>query len=342
MSSHQGQEACETANRCVQRPQEGKADGEAAGQSEEPYIVLLQTIIDTMADDDTGGSKATNTSTLVAVEAVNDDEKRAIKKRKTRLGAMVRETVLLLELIEENPGLLATEEFKDVRDLLFRIADNPSKYPRALEVRGWGKTVADLTPKIAKAMYHRSLSTDDLDGGAIVLQVVQIEELMVNSRIGSSEFSTRKLKMAAIDGDGMPIMLRVDSTLNAEAATMLTEGTIVAIPSFVTLYFNYDDGSDLRCAIVANSFERVGYQPIDEESNRKLDLSYTVLKTTEKAKPSCSDSLPGCDCGGKLCSRYGLNFIVCLTECIPVETVSLELVIRDCIFATKNSGRNVE
>ena len=53
-----------------------------------------------MADGDTGGSKATNTSTLVAVDVARDEEKE-IKRQKTRLRAMVGEAVTLLELVED-------------------------------------------------------------------------------------------------------------------------------------------------------------------------------------------------------------------------------------------------
>jgi len=288
-----------------------------------------------MADDDTGGDDAKKTSTLIAVKKVEKDEERAIKKRKLELETRVRNAAALLDILEQCPWLFGTNTFQPLRDRILAIADNPRKYPRTPQAQGWGKTAADLTKKIGTGMYHRTLSTNDLDGDPIILQVVQTEDHVVHSTIGSSSFSTRKLKMAAIDGDGMPIMLRVDSTLNAEAATMLTKGTIVAIPSFITLYFNYDDEKDLRCALVARSFERVGYQPIDAGIYKNLHLNYTVQETTEKATQSCAKPAPGCNCGGKLCSKYGLNFIVCLTECIPVESISLELVIRDCVFVTK-------
>ena len=293
-----------------------------------------------MADDDnTGGDDAKKTSTLIEVTKVEKDEEKAIKKRKLELETGVRNAVALFDIVEKCPWLFGTNTFQPLRDRILAIADNPIKYPRSRQVQGWGKTAADLTKEIGKGMYHRTLSIDDLEGDPIILQVVQTEDHLVHSTIGSSSFSTRKLKMAAIDGDGMPIMFRVDSTLNAEAATMLTKGTIVAIPSFITLYFNYDDQSDLRCALVAQSFERVGYQPIDAGIYKNLHLNYTVQETTEKATQSCAKPAakpaPGCNCGGKLCSKYGLSFIVCLTECIPVESISLELVIRDCVFATK-------
>ena len=188
-----------------------------------------------MADDDTGGDDAKKTSTLIAVKKVEKDEERAIKKRKLELETRVRNAAALLDILEQCPWLFGTNTFQPLRDRILAIADNPRKYPRTPQAQGWGKTAADLTKKIGTGMYHRTLSTNDLDGDPIILQVVQTEDHVVHSTIGSSSFSTRKLKMAAIDGDGMPIMLRVDSTLNAEAATMLTKGTIVAIPSFITL-----------------------------------------------------------------------------------------------------------
>ena len=42
-----------------------------------------------------------------------------------------------------------------------------------------------------------------------------------------------------------------------------------------------------------------------------------------------------CNCNGDLCSKHGVEFVTCLTECVPVESISLPLVARECVFATR-------
>ena len=40
-------------------------------------------------------------------------------------------------------------------------------------------------------------------------------------------------------------------------------------------------------------------------------------------------------CNGNLCSQHGIDFAVCLTKCIPLESISLQRVARECVFVTK-------
>ncbi|EJK62011.1 hypothetical protein THAOC_17400, partial [Thalassiosira oceanica] len=97
------------------------------------------TIIDTM-ENGTGGDEAKETSTtLVSVELAKD-ELRGSKRKRNEFETMVRDANTVLELVEDDPSLLGTKLFKGLREKIHRIADNPSKYPRTLEVRGWGKT----------------------------------------------------------------------------------------------------------------------------------------------------------------------------------------------------------
>ena len=40
-------------------------------------------------------------------------------------------------------------------------------------------------------------------------------------------------------------------------------------------------------------------------------------------------------CTGNLCSKNGVEFATCLTTCVPAKNMSLALVARECVFATK-------
>mmetsp|Transcript_1260 Transcript_1260/g.2682 ORF Transcript_1260/g.2682 Transcript_1260/m.2682 type:complete len:166 (+) Transcript_1260:276-773(+) len=54
----------------------------------------------------------------------------------------------------------------------------------------------------------------------------------------------------------------------------------------------------------------------------------------KKQPPAPATNL--CNCDGELCSKHGVEFVACLTECVPVESISLPLVARECVFATRN------
>ncbi|EJK74881.1 hypothetical protein THAOC_03417 [Thalassiosira oceanica] len=139
------------------------------------------------------------------------------------------------KFLDQTPELWASPHMEEVRRLAYMITGDPTKWPSFRQREGWGKTIKDLTKAIGKGMYEGTLSTNKLDGSPIILQIIQTEETSVASDIGNTHLSTKKWKLAALDGDGIPIVLRVDSTLNA-AAALLTPGTIVAVSSFVTLY----------------------------------------------------------------------------------------------------------
>ena len=41
-------------------------------------------------------------------------------------------------------------------------------------------------------------------------------------------------------------------------------------------------------------------------------------------------------CTGNLCSKYSMNFVACLSECVPLDQISFPLVAHECGFDTKD------
>jgi len=41
-------------------------------------------------------------------------------------------------------------------------------------------------------------------------------------------------------------------------------------------------------------------------------------------------------CTGNLCSKYSMNFVACLSECVPRTKISFPLVAHECVFDTKD------
>ncbi|KAL7549905.1 hypothetical protein ACHAWF_013166 [Thalassiosira exigua] len=130
-------------------------------------------------------------------------------------------------------------------------------------------------------------------------------------------------------------MLRIDSTLNT-AGNLLTPGAIVEVQSFAPVYFRYDDEGERRCAIVVRKFEIVGRQVLTQTKLGPPKKRAKPAKTTKKQKPNQASIEDGCVCSGELCTKHGVEFVACLTERFPVQEVSLSLVARECVFATRS------
>merc|ERR1711862_264077 len=99
-----------------------------------------------------------------------------------------------------------------------------------------------------------------------------------------------------------------------------------------TVYFRDGDCEDLRCAMIAKDIEVVGYQPLsDEKSSNRPRLAVKVRTVKRHKISSDAGAAHNCHCDGRCCSKHGVDFVVCITECIPVNSISLELVARDCV-----------
>ena len=142
----------------------------------------------------------------------------------------------------------------------------------------------------------------------------------------------------------------MDSTLNSQA-TLLEEGTILKLESFFPIYFNFDDKTSMECALLVKDFSVLGMKPVPShllgqpESrlsvSRKMDLPKKESDQVDlDSQTVCygkddGANIPVIKCSGKVCSNHGIQFVVCVTECIPVADVSLTAVAKECVFATK-------
>jgi hypothetical protein len=72
-----------------------------------------------------------------------------------------------------------------------------------------------------------------------------------------------------------------------------------------------------------------------------MDLPKNELDQVDLDSQTVCDSkddeanMPVIKCNGEVCSNHGIQFDVCVTECIPVTDVSLLAVAKECVFATK-------
>ena len=109
------------------------------------------------------------------------------------------------------------------------------------------------------------------------------------------------------------------------------------------VYFRYDDQHEKRCAIVIREFEVEGHYELPPElmgtAKRRIRAMTGKTLPTKKYRQNTTTSgnitNKSCICNGGECSKHGVVFVTCITECIPVGRVPLAFVARECVFATR-------
>jgi hypothetical protein len=107
----------------------------------------------------------------------------------------------------------------------------------------------------------------------------------------------------------------------------------------------------MECALLVKDFSVLGMKPVPShllgqpESrlsvSRKMDLPKNESDQVDLDSQTVCDSkddeanIPVIKGSGEVCSNYGIQFVVCVTECIPVTDVSLLAAAKECVFATK-------
>jgi len=243
-----------------------------------------------------------------------------------------------LNFVKAHPDLWEKDELAELRDLCYEITGDPKKFPVPMKEGGWGVALTELTKDIGNSLFDRGLPLLQ-ECSDIVLQITHSQCDWKPTTIDNCTVKSPNWRFSAIDADGTSIPLRVDSSLHS-AANLLQPGKVVKISSFIPIYFSYEDHSDQRCAIVVREFKVVGSHPLSDEAaarpKKRAKPALAAMKLKKEAlKNRAQKTGAACACSGEQCSRYGVDFIACITACIPVSSVSPAMVARECVFATK-------
>lgn len=77
-------------------------------------------------------------------------------------------------------------------------------------------------------------------------------------------------------------------------------------------------------------------KPGKETKQSMKETKQKAKKEVASKKSNNNNDHSDFQCTGEMCSKHGVNFVVCLTQCVPVDSVSLTMVARDCVFANKD------
>lgn len=272
-------------------------------------------------------------------------------KRKTEAQKVMKKVIdggcCLFRWIRQHPDLWQSDGMDEFRKMAYEVTGDPEKYPPPKEEDGWGVELDSLSKNIGELLFSKGMPIMKPTSDAIYLQITHSNFKQQTNIIDNCTVNHRQWRGVASDGDKMSIVMRIDSTLNT-AGNLLAPGTIVLVQSYLPVYFRYDVNDDKSCAIVVRKFEVVGRRPVPSELAGPP--KHRVVPKKEKKQPtrkppkkkqrvetkSDEASVQECCCNGQLCSQHGVEFVVCLTECVPtVQSVSLALIARECVFVTK-------
>ena len=168
---------------------------------------------------------------------------------------------------------------------------------------------------------------------------------------------TRQYSLLAVDGDNQSVHLSINTSLNSRIC-IIEEGSMIRLDLYRQLFYSYSGNEKPQTVIVlVSNFTLFGRVPLNESSNEDEDapLALTIdfqRPNTENSKENAGanhginagasrdTTLAWVDngespCDGRNCSKYGMHFTTCVTDCFPVPSLNLTNVVGECPFVTK-------
>ena len=256
-----------------------------------------------------------------------DDSKQKAEAR-NKLRKIMAAGVEALDLFMRHPTIWEDADAKEFREKAFAITGNPIKYPRCKE-ESTIFNIDRLTKQIGSRLFSKGLPLMSPLVDNILLQVTHAEAAPVQSQqIEGRSLKIRKWKFVAIDGDRNLMILRLDSSLNS-AVNLLCPGTVMKISNAIPVYFQYDNDTKKRCAIVVRDFEIVDHHKLAPDLTERPKNCIKPDKKgnlPEKKKQHMTKHPVPFSCNGELYAVHGVAFVCYVTGCVPVDSVSLPMV----------------
>ena len=283
----------------------------------------------------------------MAKVAFKDEVKEKAQKESDK-AEMIAVTESLLGVILNNPESWNEPSLSNVKSMIRKIGTDRITYPPSIledNDSSDDKTPSahpNLSENIGKTLYKR----ESIDFSNVTLQITAASYVNTSTKLNGNIVSDqqkdipyRMWKMNAIDKDQTVITVRLDSTMNSEGK-FLSPGAVVHVTSAFPVYMNYGDMYDMRCAIVLRQFTIVGRLPVPSRlvcppverlkvDGFKSDDEILAVECKDQSSIKCNR----CTC--QLCSKHGIDFTICLAKFVPIHSVSLSKVARECVFVNK-------
>eukprot|EP00581_Thalassiosira_minuscula_P010350 CAMPEP_0183702830 /NCGR_PEP_ID=MMETSP0737-20130205/806_1 /TAXON_ID=385413 /ORGANISM="Thalassiosira miniscula, Strain CCMP1093" /LENGTH=358 /DNA_ID=CAMNT_0025929507 /DNA_START=84 /DNA_END=1157 /DNA_ORIENTATION=- len=281
-------------------------------------------------------------------EKVSGQELRALRERRDWEEKLHQEFAHFLSGVSEHPEMYAAPRLRYLRDFVnlaqrfpnvftTEDGDDTTTMPlppgdRGLEVtKGSVTSLADmeaspvdlpvLSVYAAKPGYHRDTGVVRVDHP----QTIKLTELRL------------------CDGDGHQIHARLNNNIS-EIGSVLKRGDKIRLDLYTPLRYRINQSSPKMPALFIHRLSRVGNQQLNDSQLREMlpcsrfhprehldsdlpDGSNFIIDPRRDPEPVCSD-------GNRLCAAYGVRFLTCVCEAIPVKKLNLATIKSDCYVAT--------
>lgn len=244
--------------------------------------------------------------------------------------------------------MFAHPRLKYLRDFVGMVERMPDTFPLAEGDDTISMPVPsgpDATRGYVRALAELRSGSDIVGfGGKPILSVLSIETTHNDEVMRNSDKQTVKLtQLRLVDGDGEQIHARLAINLT-ETGRCLKRGDKIRLDSHTELRFRVNDKSPRMPALFIHGLSRVGNAPLLDgniatdplpvsrilptEHNDQFEISnHRIIDPRKDKKPECTDT-------NRCCAVYGIRFIGCVCDVLPVGERKLATIKEDCYFAT--------
>jgi hypothetical protein len=283
---------------------------------------------------------------------VSAQERRSQRDRAEQEENVLQEFENLLVAVKQTPRLWRVSRMGFLREFCSFVERNPDfSFQHGDNTTDMTLPVEDrelrLTGGYVKALAERRDSLT-LAPHPILAVLSAGGTFRKESRPGNWAAQNVKLvTLTLVDGDGERIHTRLNNCLS-HLNNELQRGDKIRLDLFTPIEYRVTNESPLLPALFVHQLSRVGRDNNlpDAFVNRSQFISCTTSKSNvvrsadwepidnELVIDPRQHDLPECTYGERKCAMYGVRFLNCVCDAIPVEKLDLGAIHQDCYFAT--------
>ena len=279
---------------------------------------------------------------------MSKQEEKELKLRTDYEEGMHQSVETLLTAIKQSPNMYQSPRLKYLRDFVSFVNRNEETFSLCsgddtIELpvpRG-----PDATEGYVKTLTELKSGMDILGFGVppiLIVYSTETENYNEVTNIPNEKQRVKLTQMRLVDGSGDQIHTRLAVNL-AEMGRCLKRGDKVRLDSYTELHYRVNPESPRMPALFVHAISRVGNVSLPDDSIKPplpiavvcpiahLDdfepSSEYIIDPRKDKKPTCTD-----EC--RHCAVYGIRFLKCVVELIPVKDRNLPTIKEDCYFAT--------
>ena len=284
----------------------------------------------------------------VSNKSISGQEARARKNEEDQEEGLHQDVESLINALKEYPDMWEHPRLKYFRDFVNMVHRLPHVYvshdgddcigmPLPPEDRGVVLTEG-FVRGLSELMNGRDICDHPILSVLSVNPGYQKEALVIDDpqRVKLTE-------LRLVDGDGEHIHARLNVSL-AEVGCQLKRGDKIRLDMFTEVRYRMNVKSPRMPGLFIHKLSRVGHDIIPDAESKPM-VSCSVMLPREHAEefdPEGDDPVidprkdpkPCCSDDNRLCALYGLRFLTCICDAIPVGGLKLATIKQDCYFAT--------